>query len=68
MKKLTKALVKRTDKFIEDLENLRCQKYSEGKCRDFNLDVELCPACQIREAANLMRRGLNRFNPHQIVF
>lgn len=69
MKKLTKALVKRTSKFIEDLESLRCQKYSDGKCRDFStLNPELCPACQIREGAAIIRKAVDRYNPHQIVF
>lgn len=69
MKKINKALVRRTSEFIEELEKLACQKYSEGKCLDFsNLDPQLCPACQIKEGAGLIRKGIERFNPYQISF
>jgi len=69
MKKINKALVKRTLKYMEILEELLCQKYSKGRCRDFAaIEAELCSACQIREGALMIKQGAKKYNPQQIIF
>lgn len=68
-KKLSRALTKRILENISELEDLKCQKYSNGKCRDFSgINPELCCACEIREGALIMKKAAERYNPHQIIF
>lgn len=66
-KKLTRKLTKEILKFVPQLEDLVCQKYRYGRCRDLagcNSGI-LCASCQIREAALLLKSGAEKFNPHE---
>lgn len=71
MKKLTKTLVKRISEFLPEIENIKCQKYNDGRCVEFLALADIntiCSACQIREGVRLIKCGIDRYNPEQIVF
>lgn len=70
-RKISKALAKRIIEFSQELEELKCQKYTSGKCRDFpgiTVPYEYCSACAIREGADIMKLGAERYELKQIIF
>lgn len=70
--KLSKSLQKRLLTFVEDHENLKCQKYGKGKCADFAVDkdalTEFCSVCQIQVGLRIIKAGAEKYNPKQIKF